>query len=481
MLRKYIQKFQQMPVTVRSSLWYTICNFLQRGMAVITVPIFTRLLTTEQYGLCSIYFAWFEIFVLFTSLKMPYEGLNNGLIRHEEDKDGYASAVLGLITVLTIGMFILYLIFGRWIDVFTGLNRVVMVLMFVQVFFNPALALWTNREKFDFRYRLPVVVTILSALLAPVISVLAVLFTDYKAEGRIAGTVAVQAIFGLICYFLIFGKGKKFYVKEYWHFALGFNLPLVFYYMSQTILNDADRIMIQHYIGTGEAGIYNVGYSAASLVRLLVSAINGSLNPWMYRKLKSGEYREISGVVNAIGLFFGAAILGLCMFAPDLIRILAARDYYAAIWIVPPVAVSIFYLFLYQVFANVEMYYGKNQGAALISILAAVANVILNAIAIPIWGYQAAGWTTLICYMLLAVLHYILMQKAFREAGGEGELFRLPVLIGISAVITAITALGLAMYQLSWGRYLILLAELVLGILFRERILAFIKKITARG
>lgn len=51
-----------MSSAVRSSIWFTLCNFLQRGAALITVPIFTRLLTKEEYGICNIYFAWIEVF-----------------------------------------------------------------------------------------------------------------------------------------------------------------------------------------------------------------------------------------------------------------------------------------------------------------------------------------------------------------------------------------------------------------------------------
>src|SRR5574344_932833 len=91
-----------MSSAVRSSIWFTLCNFLQRGAALITVPIFTRLLTKEEYGSCNIYFAWIEVFLMFTSLKIPYEGFNNGLIRYEEDKDGYTSAAAGLILVITL-------------------------------------------------------------------------------------------------------------------------------------------------------------------------------------------------------------------------------------------------------------------------------------------------------------------------------------------------------------------------------------------
>ena len=125
-----------MSPAVRTSIWFTICNFLQRGTAFITVPIFTRLLTTEEYGVCNVYFAWFEIFLLITSLKIPYEGLNNGLIRHEEDKDGYTSSAAGLIMVMTLSVGIVYLLFHRQINRITGLSSLIMGLMFVQLFFK---------------------------------------------------------------------------------------------------------------------------------------------------------------------------------------------------------------------------------------------------------------------------------------------------------------------------------------------------------
>ena len=97
-----LNKYKEMPAAVRTSVWFTVCQFLQRGISFITVPIFTRLLTTEEYGICNIYYAWFDVFILFTSLKLPYEGLNNGLIRYEDDKDGYTSSIMGLISVLTL-------------------------------------------------------------------------------------------------------------------------------------------------------------------------------------------------------------------------------------------------------------------------------------------------------------------------------------------------------------------------------------------
>ena len=118
-----------MSPAVRTSFWFTICNFLQRGIALFTVPVFTRLLTTQEYGICNVYFTWAEIFIVFTSLQIPYEGLNNGLIRYEEDKDGYTSAAAGLILVITLLVSGVYLLLRNPIDRMTGLNGMIMKLL----------------------------------------------------------------------------------------------------------------------------------------------------------------------------------------------------------------------------------------------------------------------------------------------------------------------------------------------------------------
>ena len=47
-----------MSIASKAALWFTICGFVQKGISFITVPIFTRLLTTEQYGVVSIFYSW---------------------------------------------------------------------------------------------------------------------------------------------------------------------------------------------------------------------------------------------------------------------------------------------------------------------------------------------------------------------------------------------------------------------------------------
>ena len=464
---KLLVRYRGLSASVRTSIWFTVCNFLQRGCALLTTPIFTRLLTPAEYGICNLYFALFDVFILFTSLKLPYEGLNNGLIRHEDDPDGYTASMFGLISVLTCITGGLYFLLRRWIDGFTGLGGPLMAVLFVQLLFQPAMMLWTNRARFDAQYRIPVIVTLAGTVAGPVIAVLAVVLTPYAAEARIIALAAVQVCIGAVCAGVLLVRGKRLYRRDYWRFALSFNLPLLPYYLSQSLLGQSDRLMINYYEGSGKAALYSVAYTAGTLMQLAVSAVNGSLCPWMYKKMKAGAYGDIAAVVRLLCVLLGAGCLCMTAAAPDLIALLATEEYREAVWIVPPVSASVFFVFVYMMFANVEMYFGENRGISAVSLAAGTANVVLNAVCIPRIGYMAAGWTTLFSYMLLALLHGVLMRRACRRHGVRAALLPVGSMLAVSAGVVLLTLGMLALYRVPYLRYavpaLLLLAAALRG------------------
>ena len=61
-----IDRYKKIPIAVRAGIWLTLCSLIQKGISVITVPVFTRILSTEDYGLVSVFVSWTNIIILFT-------------------------------------------------------------------------------------------------------------------------------------------------------------------------------------------------------------------------------------------------------------------------------------------------------------------------------------------------------------------------------------------------------------------------------
>lgn len=469
MSNKLLEKYHKIPAPVKASLWFTICNIIQKGISLLSMPIFTRLLTTAQYGEYTNYQAWYQIISIFATLNLYYGVFNNGMTKYPDDRDRFTSSMTGLTTVLTAALFVVYIIAPSFWNGVLDLSSLYVFAMFIELFFVPAFNFWAAKERYDYKYRKLVVVTLIMAFGSPILGVLTVLNTEYKAEARVLSYVFVQVCIGLFFYIYNMVRGKTFYVRDYWKFALVFNIPLIPHYLSSQILNQADRIMIANMIGKGEAAIYAVAYNVGTIMQIVITAINNSFTPYMYKSIKSREYEGIYRNSRIILSLVGFACIGAMALGPEIIRIFASRDYYDAIWVIPPVACAIYFKFLYPLFSTVEFYYEKTGFVMIASCLGAVANIILNYIFIKIYGYYAAGYTTLFCYILYSFAHYFFQRKVAAEHEIQSALFDMRYILLFSAFMLAAMVFMLFLYPYRILRYLVCAAAVaVFAVLFKK-------------
>ncbi len=446
-------KIKNLPIPVKASIAFTVCSILQRSLSVITVPIFTRLLTTEQYGVQSVYTSWYAIIQIFATLNLSLGVFNNGMVKYENDRNRFQSSMLGLSTTVTLVLAIVYLLGMKFWDSLIKLDRIFMLLMFTELLSVPAFQFWSARQRFAYKYKLLVLVTLAMSVSSPVAGIMAVLSTEYKAEARVISYVLVQVVVGLIFYVLTMKRNGHYYVKKYWKFALAFNIPLIPHYLSGVILNQADRIMINNMVGTGQAAIYSIAYNLAYVVSLITTSINNSFVPYTYQRMKMRDYESIRKNSCAISLLVAAAIVVVIAFGPELIAILATKDYYDAIWIIPPVAVSVFIMFMYSMFVTIEFYFEKNKFIMVASCIGAVLNIVLNYIFINKCGYIAAGYTTLACYIVFMAAHYCLYRKIIKSENIT-NIYNIKFFLGIVFVVMLIMFSMLLLYKHIIVRYI---------------------------
>ena len=82
------------------------------------------------------------------------------------------------------------------------------------------------------------------------------------------------------------------------------------------------------------------------------------------------------------------------------------------------------------------MYYEKTKKIMVASVSGAVLNLVLNVICINLFGYIAAAYTTLICYMFFAFAHYIIMRLICREYLNNIEIYDMKFIIILSIIFT---------------------------------------------
>lgn len=471
LLRGFTGMYKKLPVQVKASVWFTISSVIQKGIALLSTPIFTRLMIPEQYGVYSVYQSWYGIITIFATLHLYAGVYNNGMTKWPDKRPEFTSAMQGLSTTITAILFAVYICFRDFWNNAMGLSTMYVLAMFIEVLFVPAYRFWASGQRYDYKYTKLVAVSVLIGVMSPVIGILTVISTEYKAEARVLSYVMVQVIVGMIIYIYNMTKGKKFYIKKYWRFALAFNIPLIPHYLSQTILNQADRIMIADMVGRDKAAIYSVAYTISMMFTIVTEAVNGTFIPYTYKAIKEKNYSALNKNAGFLVIMVGGFCIVAMAFGPEIIRFFAAPEYYEARWIVPPVAEALFFMFLYPLFCNIEFYFEKTKFIMIASSAAAAANIILNYFAIKMFGYIAAGYTTLMCYILLSFAHYLFYCRIKKQYGIEAELYNIKLLVGLSAASLAVMVFIVFIYDYIIIRYAII-AVFTLAFLWKRKLIA---------
>ena len=407
-MKALLNKFKNMPENLKATLVFAIASFATSGINYLTTPIFTRLLSGAEYGTVAVYNSWYAIVRVFASMTLIFPGiLNVGLYDHSENRWRYLSSMLGITSLCSVLLGILYALCPGLFQRLLGLDGSLMILMLFSCFALPATTMWTMKQRYEYRYKSTFFVSVGSAVLAQAVAVAAVMAAKENLDHvRLWSAGLVNMAVGLCLFAHILRKGKVFVDLPLWKKTFLVAIPLIPHYLGGELLSSMDKIMIDAMVGKTEAGIYALAAILSAIGILLWRALTVMFNPFVNAKLGSREFGRIRETVKPLMLVVGVMCVIASLAAPEIIRILATEEYLAGIYVVPPVAAGIFIHALYDTFAAVSFFHKKSTRIMTATLTAAGVNLVCNYICIKHFGYLAAGYTTLLSNLVLTAMHY---------------------------------------------------------------------------
>lgn len=447
------------------------------------MPIFTRLFSIDEYGSYSLYVTWVMLFSLVITLNMQQEVFNKGLSDHENERSEYSTSQAVLITAFIVLFYILYLLLRFPINAFTGMGTLLTSLMFVDIWASAIATLWLTCRRFVYAYKPLLAVTLGISIASIAIGIVAVWLTPrgYKVIARVVSNLVPYFVVAMFVIIDFLKHSRHCFDRDWWSASVKMGVPLTPHYASQVLLNQADKVLISWFLDNTKVAIYGVAHSAGLLLVMVSNGINSSLVPWLYGKLKSGDCRSVAGVSNAAALLVAVLVFILMLLAPECVALLATGDYAEALWCIPPIATGVVFTFLYSLFVNVEIYYGKAGYVATASVLSAISNIVLNLVAIPVFGYIASAYVTAVCYIGTAALHYLFMKKTLKSKGVSARIYDARFMCFIGVLTCLFAAISLVLYTLGPVRYAFVVALLVCIFASRNRLRSALKTVRSNG
>lgn len=403
-------------LALKAGVFYIIGQLFIRGITFLTTPIYTRLLSTAQYGEIRVYESWLLIMVPVMSLCL-WRSVDRAKYDMGEKYNEYVSAVQTLSYISIAGFFALCMIFRGAVQKFSGMTDVMFFMSFLYVFGYTSILFMQRREKQMMRYKASIFITTVTIVPATVLSILLIYwgrvqgYFDRLVELRVWGFYVPQVVGGLIVAVLLWWQGKKFIQKEYWKYAVKYSLPLIPEALSIQIMNQADKIMIQFLVGYEYTGIFALGTTISFIIWIVEDSVWNAFLPWMYEKISRGEDGDIEKPWTILMHGFGIMSWFLVALAPEIVAILGSKEYRMAVFLIAPMVTGTLLRFYSYIYTAIQNYYKKTAYVAAGTIVTMIVNIILNYICILQFGYMAAAYTTAVSYLMLLLLQGYLEKK----------------------------------------------------------------------
>lgn len=395
-----------------SGIGYTVGNILIKGIGILTLPLFSRIMSTEEFGIYNVFLSYDAILFVIMGLAM-HSSVRSANLEFKGKINDYVSSI-SLIYLLNLGvLFAVVTLLASKVSEWLGFETSLIYMLILYSFGAAIVTLYNTWISLNYSYKKYLVVALINSVGNVLLSLILILtvYRSNTAYGRILGSTAVTLMLALCLLAVFYSKAKPHVKGKYWKFALKYSLPIVPHGISQVLLAQFDRIMIQNMVSSSAAGIYSLAGNIKLILTVITTSISTAWSTWFYTEMDRNNRLEIQKRAVQLAGLFTILTVGLLALSPELISILGGKEYELGKYVAIPMIVDAFVLFLYDIVVNGEYYTNKTVYIMLGTIVAAVLNVGLNYVFILKFGFIAAAYTTLFAYLCYLLLHLLISRK----------------------------------------------------------------------
>ncbi|MCL6415804.1 oligosaccharide flippase family protein [Aestuariirhabdus sp. Z084] len=401
----------------KDSLVYTVPSILSRGVSLLMVPFYTRVLDPKGYGVLDLLLVIVTIANLIVALE-----ISQAVARFYSSETDVDSKRLYSSTSFWFSL-VCYLLFSLF---FLAASDYISMLIFnsegyeyyfqlsmVYIFFNGMFYIIQNQLRWEFRSLAYGIASIIYTSVSALSGIFFVILGGMKLQGVLYGMI-LGALLG--CLYGLF-QLRDSYRFEFdvvrLRKMLLFSSPLVPVGIIVFSMLYIDRLMINHYMTLDDVGIYGMGFRLASVVSILMVGFQMSLTPLVYANYHKsevpGQLATIFRVFVAFGLIF---FIFVGLFIKEILVFIVTPAYYSASSVVVLLVPAIFFSNMYVFFPGIGIA-KKNHLKIYIHLLGLIVSILLNYQLIPLFGVEGAAISALLGYLSVFIGYALVSQKLY--------------------------------------------------------------------
>lgn len=384
---------------------YTIGTGAQLLSGLLILPIVTRLLSPEQYGGLALALVVLQLlqFVLSAGLPSAITLVYFG----ENGPNRARSLLLATAGIAVLGAAALDAGGPYWSRLFSELEYgpVLRIAVWATVPFVVIYAVQAYLKAADQALRFTVI-AVLTTIGAQGLGLAAAVVGETTATSYLAGMAVGYVGTAVVAVALVPPRLAQLRLRGVLSGALAVGLPTVPHGLAAYVMTAGDRVVIEQVEGLEAVARYNVAYLIGTIGFFLVLSLNGRWAPMIYGAPEEERWRLLADTSATVTRLAALVCGGIAIGAPLALRVAAPASYDPASLtpVVAIVAGTLMLLVLYLSNVHITFQQRRTGILAWAAPVAAVFNIGLNVVLVPVMSLTGAAVATLLAYWLFALL-----------------------------------------------------------------------------
>ena len=450
---------------LKGTLIYTMANTIIKLGGLVFLPIMTRILTTEEFGIIGILSPITTIFTIVLGL-----GFYNVILKkyvdlksNKKELERFKFTVVFFVFCLNVVVFLILLlpISRRCIEKILNIDYILILLSIVIAMVNSLNNIALSLFRIERKYYKVAVGSLISFFTNYILAIYFISKLGLGIRGsQFANLFAVVTLF-IFLYVEYFKDISPNFSNKYLVYSIYNGIPLIFIELTDQLVNFSDRYILARYnIAFSLIGAYTLAYTGSRILAIITGSFINAWTAELYENIYDERINRNLELFFSILAFF---CIGASLFSKEAISLLFPAHYLKAIQYMPIVLTSTIVQSLYSLDYYFH-YFEKSKYIVLFTFMALVINVVLNIIFIPLFIDNAvliAGLTTLIALSVRAIIEFYIIKKYFKISF-RYKKFILYFLLAFNPLIFYISRMKLSILAISVKILYILICIIIL-------------------
>lgn len=394
---------------IRHSGNYLLATIATKALAFISIPVYTYLMTVEEYGVFNVFYSTTGIAALILTLNTEVAiGRYFYDAKGEDDFKRFVGTSVRLCFSIFILLSILLIIVSKPLSVFLKFDYWLTIAIIPIGLYSVLNSVFIQIYQPLMKSRKIAIVSSVQAYLAFGLSVITILLLKEKRYyGQVIGTIF--SMFIVANYSL--RQIKPYYYScfdtKYIKYILSYSLPNLPYALSSIIVVQFGKLILGQQRGFESAGLYSFASNIAALMLIVIFVTHSAWNPFYFRYMNEKDYKSIDDDYDLIWRVTLIVAIFLSYFGFEIGSVLGRPEYIHQLYLIPILAVGYcFYQWAYVFMRNVG-YEKRMVWNAVIVISSGVSNIVLNSILLKLFGVIGIAISFSLSYFIMLALGWL--------------------------------------------------------------------------